>query len=167
MSDDLEPGRPAMEAVFVALVATAIAGVGAVQILAAVLPPSAAEGTRPAAVPLTLTVLFVSAAFAVAQAILPGPRSTGCLGLAIPLAGAAALAFHGLEPSAVVSVLFVGVFLTPTAYYMAIRLSVPLAGALRRRPVLSLAGAVAGTLLLLQAARWMTVLADRTARLWW
>jgi hypothetical protein len=166
--DELDPGRPAVEAVFVALIATTIAAVGCVQLLARILPPAATEGSQPVAVPLTLTVLFVSVTFAVAQAILPGPRSTGVFGLAIPLAGAIALAFRGLEPAAVVSALFVGVFLTPTAYYVAIRLSLPLAGSLRRRPFVSLAFAAFGTLLLLQAARWVTFLADRAVgwRFW-
>jgi hypothetical protein len=165
--DDVEPGRPAVEAVFVALVATAIPAVAAVQILAALLPPSAAEGNPPTAVPLTLAVLFVSLAFAAAQAILPGPKSTGCFGLAIPLAGAIGLAIRGLDPSAIVSALFVGVFLTPAAYYMAIRLSFSTGGLLRRRPVVSIFCAAAGTLFLLGAARWLTFLADRTARVRW
>jgi hypothetical protein len=165
--DDLEPGRPAIEAVFAALVATTVAGIAVVQLLAVLLPPPAAAGSPPAAVPLTLAVLFVSLAFAVAQAALPGPRSTGAFGLAIPLAGAIALALHGLDPAAVVSALFVGVFLTPTAYYMAIRLSFPLAGQLRRRPFASLAVGAAGTFLLWQAVRWLTLLGDRTARFPW
>jgi len=165
--DDVEPGRPAVEAVFVALLATAIPAVAAVQVLAALLPPSAAEGSPPTAVPLTLTVLFVSLAFAAAQAILPGPKSTGCFGLAIPLAGAIALASRGLDPAAIVSALFVGVFLTPAAYYTAIRLSFSMGGLLRRHPVVSLLCAAAGTLLLLEAARWLTLLADRSARLPW
>jgi hypothetical protein len=55
-----------------------------------------------------------------AQAILPGPRSTGCFGLVIPLAGALALVFRGVEPAA------------------------------------------AGVLVLLQAARLLTCLADRS-----
>jgi hypothetical protein len=165
--DKVELGRPAVEAVFVTLLATTIGGVAAVQVLAALLPPSAAEGSPPTAVALTLTVLFVSLSFAVAQAVLPGPKSAGAFGLAIPLAGAITLAFRGLDPAAVVSALFVGVFLTPTAYYMAIRLSFPLAGLLRHRPVASLLGGVLGTLLLLQAVRWLTLLADRTARFPW
>ena len=77
MPDDLEPGRPAVEAVFLAFLSTAILGVAAVQTLAALLPPPASEGSSATAVPLTLNVLFVSMAFAVAQAALPGPRSTG------------------------------------------------------------------------------------------
>jgi hypothetical protein len=105
MPDDFEPGRPAVEAVFAALLTTAILGVAAVQILAALLPPQASEGSPATAVPLTLGVCFVSIAFAVAQAVLPGPRSTGWFGLAIPLAGAIALAFRGLDPSAIVSAL--------------------------------------------------------------
>jgi hypothetical protein len=167
VSDDLEPGRPAVEAVFVALVATTTAGVAAVQVLAALLPPPAAEGSPPTAVPLTLTVLFVSLSFAVAQAVLPGPKSAGCLGLAIPLAGSVALAFRGLDPAAVVSALFVGVFLTPAAYYMAMRFSFPLGGLLRRRPIASLLCAAAGALFLLQAVRWLTSLADGAARFPW
>jgi hypothetical protein len=165
--DDLEPGRPAVEAVFAALVATAIAGVAAVQTLAALLPPSAAEGSPPPAVPLTLTVLVVSASFAVAQAVLPGPKSVGCFGLAIPLAGAVALAFRGIDAAAVVSALFVGVFLTPVAYYMAIRFSFSLGGLARRHPVGALAGAAAGTFFVFEAVRWLTLLADRTARFPW
>jgi hypothetical protein len=164
MPDDLEPGRPAIEAVFVAHVAATIAGVGCVQVLGAVLPPAAAEGSPPAAVSLTLAVLFVSVAFAAAQSILPGPKSAGCFGLAIPVAGALALAFRGIEPGAVVAALFVGVFFTPAAYYLAIRLSFTLAGCLRRHPVVSLLVGVIGTLAVLQAARWLTFLADRTAR---
>jgi hypothetical protein len=168
VSDDLEPGRPAVEAVFVALVATAVVGIGLVHVLARVLPPSTATGSPPAAVPLTLTVLFVSLAFAVAQAILPGPRATGCFGLAIPMSGAIALALRGVEPAAIVSALFVGVFLTPTAYYIAIRLSSPLAGLFRRRPLATLLAAAVGMLMLLQAARLLTCLADRSFdwRLW-
>jgi hypothetical protein len=165
--DDLGPGRPAVEAVFVALVATTTAGVAAAQILAALLPPSAAEGSPPTAVPLTLAVLFVSLTFAVAQAVLPGPKSAGCLGLAIPIAGSIALALRGLDPAAVVSALFVGVFLTPAAYYLAIRLSFPLGGLLRRRPVVALLCAAVGTFVLLRAVRWLTLLADRTDRFPW
>jgi hypothetical protein len=167
VADDVEPGRPAVEAVFVALLATTAVGVAAVQILAAVLPPSAAVGSPSPAVALTLTVLFVSLSFAIAQAVLPGPKSAGCFGLAIPLVGALALAFRGLDPAAVVSALFVGVFLTPTAYYMAIRLSFPLGGRLRRHPIASLVCAAAGAFILLQAVRWLTLLADRTARFPW
>lgn len=162
MPDDLEPGRPAVEAVFVALVATAIPGIAVVHVLARVLPPSAV-GSPPAAVPLTLTVLFVSLAFAVAQAILPGPRSTGCFGLAIPMSGAIALALRGVEPAAIVSALFVGVFLTPAAYYIAIRLSFPLRGLLRRRPVATLLVGAIAALLLIAAARLFTFLADRSS----
>jgi hypothetical protein len=104
----------------------------------------------------------------VAQAILPGPRSTGCFGLAIPMSGALALALRGVEPAAVVSALFVGVFLTPTAYYIAIRLSWPLGGLLRRRPLVTLLGAVVGMFVLLQAARLLTFFVDRSIawRLW-
>jgi hypothetical protein len=167
VTDEVEPGRPAVEAVFVALLATATAGIAAVQVLAALLPPPSVEGSPPTAVPLTLTVLFVSLAFAVAQASLPGPKSTGFFGLAIPLAGAIALAFRGLEPAAIVSALFVGVFLTPAAYYMAIRLSFSTGGLLRRHPVVALACAGAGTWLLLEIARWLTLLADRAAQFPW
>jgi hypothetical protein len=165
--DDSEPGRPAVEAVFVALVATTMAGVAAVQVLAALLPPSAAEGGPPTAVPLTLAVLFVSLSFALAQAVLPGPKSAGVFGLAIPLAGSVALALRGLDPAAVVSALFVGVFLTPTAYYVAIRLSFSLRGRIRRHPMASLLCAAVGTFILLQVVRWLTLLADRTARFPW
>jgi len=167
MPDDLEPGRPAVEAVFVAFLATATLGVAAVQILAALLPPPASDGSPATAVPLTLNILFVSMAFAVAQAALPGPRSTGGFGLAIPLAGAIALAFRGLDPAAIVSALFIGVFLTPTAYYMAIRLSFPLDGLLRHRPFTALLGAAVGLFLLLYAATGMTLLADRASRFPW
>ena len=167
MPDDLEPGRPVVEAVFVACLTTALLGVAAVQILATLLPPPASEGSPATAVPLTLSVFFVSIAFAVAQAALPGPRSTGWFGLAIPVAGAIALAFRGLDPAAIVSALFVGIFLTPAAYYLAIRLSFPLRGLLRHRPFTSLLGAAVTTFVLLQAARWITLLADRTARFPW
>jgi hypothetical protein len=167
MSDDREPGRPAVEAVFAAFLTTAALGVAAVQILAALLPPPASEGSPATAAPLTLSVCFVSIAFAVAQAVLPGPRSTGWFGLAIPLAGAIALAFRGLDPAAIVSALFVGIFLTPAAYYLAIRLSFPLAGLLRHRPFTALLGAAVGIVLLLFAVTWMTLLADRSARFPW
>jgi hypothetical protein len=167
MPDDFEPGRPVVEAVFVAFLTTAILGVAAVQVLAALLPPPASEGSPSAAVPLTLSVLFVSIAFAVAQAALPGPRSTGWFGLAIPLAGAIALAFRGLDPAAIVSALFVGIFLTPAAYYLAIRLSFPLRGLLRHRPFTALLGAAVGMFLLLYAVVWMTGFADREARFPW
>ncbi len=167
MPDDLDPGRPAVEAVFVAFLTTAILGVAAAQILAALLPPPVSEASPATAVPLTLSVFFVSLAFAVAQAVLPGPRSTGWFGLAIPLAGAVALAFRGLDPAAIVSALFVGIILTPAAYYVAIRLSFPLGGLLRHRPFSSLLGAAVGLFLLLYAARWMTLLADRAARFPW
>jgi hypothetical protein len=164
MPDDLEPGRPAVEAVFAAFLTTAFAGVAAAQILAALLPPPVSEASPATAVPLTLSVFFVSTAFAVAQAVLPGPRSTGWFGLVIPLAGAIALAFRGLDPAAVVSALVVGIFLTPAAYYLAVRLSFPLGGLLRHRPLSSLLGAAVGLFVLLYAARWMTLLADRAAR---
>ena len=167
MPDDLDPGRPAVEAVFVAFLTTAILGVAAVQVLATLLPPPVSEASPPTAVPLTLSVFFVSMAFAVAQAALPGPKSTGWFGLAIPLAGALALAFHGLDPAAIVSALLVGLFMTPAAYYLAIRLSFPLRGLLRHRPFSSLLGVVVGMFLLLYAARWMTFLADRAGRYPW
>jgi hypothetical protein len=167
MPDELEPGRPAVEAVFAAFLATASLGVGAVHVLAALLPPPASEGSPATAVPLTLCVCFVSVAFAVAQAALPGPRSTGWFGLAIPLAGAMGLAFRGLDPAAIVSALFLGVFLTPAAYYMAIRLSFPLRGLLRHRPLTALFGAATGLCLLFYAVTWMTFLADRSARFPW
>jgi hypothetical protein len=167
MPDDFEPGRPAVEAAFVAFLTTATLGVAVVQLLAVLLPPPASEGSPATAVPLTLCVLFVSTAFAVAQAALPGPRSTGWFGLAIPLAGAIGLALRGLDPAAIVSALFVGVILTPAAYYMAIRLSFPMAGLLCRRPTSSLLAAAVGMFLLLCAAGWMTLLADRTARFPW
>lgn len=167
MPDDFEPGRPAVEAVFAAFLTTAILGVAAVQILAALLPPPASEGSPATAMPLTLSVCFVSIAFAVAQAALPGPRSTGWFGLALPLAGAIALAFRGVDPSAIVSALFVGIFLTPAAYYLAIRLSFPLAGLLRHRPFTALLGAAVGLFLLLYAVSWMTRLAERSARFPW
>ena len=60
-----------------------------------------------------------------------------------------------------------GIFLTPAAYYLAIRLSFPLRGLLRHRPCSSLLGAAVGLFLLLYAARWMTLLADRAARFPW
>jgi hypothetical protein len=168
MSDDQEPGRPAVEAVFAACAATAVVGVGAVHVLARLLPPAPPAGSPPAAVPLTLAVLLVAVTFAAAQAILPGPKSAGGAGLAIPMAGAVALALRGLEPAAVVSTLFVGVFLTPAAYYMAIRLSFPLAGLLRRHPVATVLAGAAVTVLVVEAARLITFLADRASggRFW-
>ncbi len=141
---------------FVAWVTTTAGGVAFVQALAAVLPPAAAEGAPSAAVPLTLTVVFVSLAFAAAQAILPGPKSAGCAGLAIPLAGAVTLAVRGLAPSAVVSALFAGVFLTPVAYYIAIRFSIRLRGFTRRRPVAALLAAALSIAVLVQALRVLT-----------
>jgi hypothetical protein len=163
VADDVEPGRPAVEAVFVAMVATAIVGVALVHVLAAVLPPQADAGTRPPALPLTLAVLSVSFSFAIAQAALPGPRSSGWFGLAIPLAAGIALASRGLSPSAVVSPVFIGVFLTPAAYYIAIRLSFPLAGLARHRPLTALLAAAVLLALLYQAARWITFAADKAA----
>ena len=130
---------------------TAVGGVVLVHGLAAVLPP-ASPGAPPPAAPLTLTILFVSLAFAVAQAILPGPRSSGCFGLAIPMAGAVALAARGVEPASVVSALFVGTFITPAAYYLAIRLSFALAGFLRRHPLAAVFMAAAGMLLVVETA---------------
>jgi hypothetical protein len=156
VGDDLEPGRPPLEAVFVAWLATTAGGVALAQALAAVLPPPAAGSAPPAAVPLTLTVLFVSLAFGVAQAILPGPKSAGVAGLAIPMAGAIALASRGLEPAAVVSALFTGVFLTPTAYYIAIRLSIGLRGFTRRRPFVALLVGAAGSAVVVEAVRVLT-----------
>lgn len=167
MIDDAEPGRPAVAAVFAAFVLTAVGGVVLVHGLAAVLPP-ASPGAPPPAAPLTLTILFVSLAFAVAQAILPGPRSSGCFGLAIPMAGAVALAARGVEPASVVSALFVGTFITPAAYYLAIRLSFALAGFLRRHPLAAVFMAAAGMLLVVETARAVTYLADRSTggRFW-
>ncbi len=168
MSDDQGPGRPAVEAVFVAWAVTTVAGIAAVQLLARWLPPFPPPGTPPAAVPLTLTVCGVSLLFALAQAMSPGPKSAGCLGLAIPLAGATAVAVLGLTSSAVVAALFTGVFLTPTAYYLAIRLSFQLAGFLRRHPAAGVAGGAMGAMLVLGIARWLTWLADPSShgRLW-
>jgi hypothetical protein len=159
VTEDLEPGRPAVEAVFVALVVTTVAGAAFVQLLARFLPPPAANA-GPVASVLTATVAGVSVAFAIAQAILPGPRSAGCFGLAIPMVGAIALAFRGLEPAAVVAALFAGVFLTPAAYYLAIRFSIRLGGFARRRPFTALVAAALGTLFLVQALRMITHLAD-------
>lgn len=168
MADDRRPGRPGFEAVFVAFVVTTVAGLCLAHVLARLLPPSPPPGSPPAAAPLTLTVLFVSVAFAAAQAVLPGPTSTGVFGLAIPLAGAVTLAVRGVEASSVVSALFGGVFLTPAAYYVAIRLSFSLSGQWRRRPVGSSITAVAGAWLVWQAARLVTFLADRSTggRFW-
>jgi hypothetical protein len=160
VSDNLEPGRPAVEAVFAAWVVTTVAGLVVVHPLARWLPPSLPPGTLLPAVALTLGVGCVSLAFAFAQAALPGPKSTGCLGLAIPLTGAAVLAIRGLNPSAVVAALFTGVFLTPAAYYLAIRWSFSLAGLLRRRPIAVLMGGAVGAGLVLVIVRWLTFLAD-------
>src|SRR5512140_490203 len=101
MREEVEPGRPAVEAVFVAWVVTTVAGLAAAHALARLLPPQLPPGTPLPAVSLTLCILYVSLAFAFAQATLPGPRSTGCLGLLVPLTGAMALAVRGLAPSAV------------------------------------------------------------------
>ncbi len=95
------------------------------------LPPKLPPGVPLPAVPLTISIFYVSMAFALSQAILPGPKSAGCLGLLIPLSTATALAARGLSPSVVVGALFAGVFLTPAAYYIAIRLSFRLGGLLR------------------------------------
>jgi hypothetical protein len=157
--DDLEIGRPPVESVFVAFVVTTVAGVALALVLARMLPPP--PGTPPPAVSLTVVVAAVSLAFAVAQAVLPGPRSAGCAGLAIPMVGAIALAVGGAEPATVVAALFAGVFLTPAAYYLAIRFSGPLRGSARRRPIVALVAGGLFTLLLLQALRLLAHLADR------
>jgi hypothetical protein len=156
--DDSEPGRPPAEAVFVALLVTTAVGTGLVQVLARILPPAA--DASPPAVALTATVACVSLAFAVAQALLPGPKSAGCAGLAIPMIGAVALAVRGHEPAIVVSALFAGVFLTPAAYYIAIRFSVALRGYARRRPLRASVAGLLGTLLLVQALRIVLHLSD-------
>jgi hypothetical protein len=156
---DPEPGRPPVESVFVALIATSVAGVALAQVLARLLPPAAADSPPPAAA-LTITVAGVSIAFALAQAVLPGPKSAGCVGLAIPMAGAVALAVRGFGPAVVVSGLFAGVFLTPAAYYIAIRYSLLLRGYARRHPFRAVLGATAGTALAAQALRLLTRLAD-------
>jgi hypothetical protein len=160
VSDNNEPGRPAFEAAFAAWVVTTLAGLVVVHLLARWLPPKLPPGTPLPAGPLTLSVGYVALAFAFAQALLPGPKSTGCLGLAIPLTGATALAVRGLSPSAVVAALFAGVFLTPVAYYLAIRWSFSLAGLLGRRPLVALTGGAVGAGLVLGVARWLTFLAD-------
>ena len=159
MVHDTEPGRPPVESVFVALVATSVAGVALAQVLARLLPPASA-GAPPSAAALTITVAAVSLAFAVAQALLPGPASAGCVGLAIPMAGAVALAVRGFGPAVVVSGLFAGVFLTPAAYYIAIRYSFSLRGYARRHPFTALLGAAGGSVLVVQALRILTRLAD-------
>lgn len=158
MTEDLEPGRPALEAVFVALVTTTIAAGALVHLLVRLLPPSAAE-PAPAAT-LTVAVACVSLAFAGAQAVLPGPKSAGSAGLAIPMIGAIVLAVRGLDPAAVVSTLFTGVFLTPAAYYVAVRYTRSLRGYARRRPLTALTALVAGGLFVVQALRIVTHLAD-------
>ncbi len=160
MPDDVEPGRPAVEAVFVAWALTTIVGLAAVHALARWVPPRLPPGAPPPAVALTLCVVYVALAFAFAQAILPGPKSAGGLGLLIPLTGAAGLALRGLNPSAVVGALFVGVCLTPAAYYLAVRLSFPLRGLVRRRPFAVLLGGAIGAAAVFEAARWLTRLAD-------
>ncbi len=160
MADDLEPGRPALAAVFAAWVVTTVAGVACVQLLARWLPPAPPPGTSPPAAALTLCVGGVLLAFACAQAALPGPKSSGCLGLGLPIAGAAALALRGVGPAAVIAALFTGVFLTPVGYYLAIRWSRPLAGFPRRRPLPAVALAAGGAWFVVEAARWLTWLAD-------
>lgn len=167
MADDLEPGRPAVEAVFVAFIATTMAGVVAVLAIAALVLPAGPAGSPPTAISLSRAVLLVSLSFAAAQAVLPGPKSAGCFGLAIPLAGAVVLAYRGLSPSAVVSALLVGVCLTPAAYFLAVRLSFPLGGLLGRRPVSTVAAAAAAILILLEIVRRLAVLADLAARSAW
>jgi hypothetical protein len=156
---DLEPGRPAIEAVFVALLVTTAAGTVLAHLLARVLPPAAAGGP-PAAAALTVTVACVSLAFGFAQTVLPGSRSAGCAGLAIPMIGAITLAIGGHEPAIVVSALFAGIFLTPAAYYIAIRFSVALRAYARRRPFVAMPAGVVGALLLVQLLRVITHLAD-------
>ena len=160
MREEVEPGRPAVEAVFVAWAVTTVAGLAAAHALARLLPPQLPPGTPLPAVPLTLCILYVSLAFAFAQATLPGPRSTGCLGLLVPLTGAMALAVRGLAPSAVVGALFAGVFLTPAAYYLAVRLTSRLGGLVRRRPFTGLLGGAIGLAVVYEAARWLTWLSD-------
>ncbi len=160
MPENVEPGRPAVEAVFAAWAVTTIAGLAVAHALARWLPPQPPPGTPLAAVPLTLCVVYVSAAFAFAQATLPGPKSTGCFGLLIPLTGATALAFRGVPPSAVVAALVAGVFLTPAAYYLAVRLSFPLGGLVRRRPFTGLFGGAIGMAAVYGTARCLTWLAD-------
>ena len=77
----------------------------------------------------------------------------------MPMAGAIALAVRGFEPAAVVSALFTGVFLTPVAYYMAMRFSFALGGAVRRRPFTTLLVAAAATGLVVMAVRVLTAIA--------
>jgi alpha-1,2-mannosyltransferase len=166
MPDATEPGRPPLEAVFVSLVATASVGVGVVHAVARMLPPAGVQPGAVTAWPLTLTTLFVCVSFAVAQAILPGPRSVGYAGLAIPLAGATTLAIRGLDAAVVVAALFTGVFLTPAAYYVAIRLSGRLSGMLARRRTASLLWGLLGLLVLVQGARLGTYMADPSFD-WW
>jgi hypothetical protein len=163
--DQDEIGRPAVEAVFVAWVLTAVIGLAVAHALAALARAAASSpqglGLAPQpAVPLTLCVVYVSVAFGFAQAILPGPKSTGCLGLLIPVTGAIALAVRGLDPSAVVGALVAGVFLTPAAYYLAVRLSFPLRGFARRRPLAAALGGAIGAAAVFEAARWLTWMAD-------
>ncbi len=160
VTDDTQPGRPAPESVFAAFVVTTVPAVVLVQLLARILPPP--PGASPPAAALTVVVSCVSLAFAIAQALLPGPQSSGCVGLAIPMAGAVTLAFQGQEPAVVVSALFAGVFLTPTAYYLAIRFSFALRSFVRRRPITALLAAAFGSVLLLQALLLVTHLADRS-----
>jgi len=155
-----EPGRPAVEAVFAAWTFTAIGGLAVVHLLARWLPPHLSPGEALPAAPLTLGVLYTATAFAAAEAVLPGPRSSGCVGLLIPLTAAITLAVRGLNPSAVVAALFTGVFLTPVSYFLAIRLSFPLGGRLRRNPLLALLTGAIGAAAVFVAARWLTWLAD-------
>ena len=158
MVHDPEPGRPPVESVFVALIVTTVAGAALAHVLARLLPPASA-GPPPSGA-LTVTVAAVSTAFALAQAVLPGPKSAGCVGLAIPMAGAVGLAVRGFGPAVVVSGLFAGVFLTPAAYYIAIRYSFALRGYARRHPFKALLGAAAGSVFAAQALRILTRLAD-------
>ncbi len=160
MPDDNEIGRPAVEAVYVGWVLTTIGGLAVAHALARWLPPALPPAAPQPAAPLTLCVIYVSLAFACAQSLLPGPKSTGCLGLLIPLTGATGLALRGLNASAVVAALFAGVFLTPAAYYLAVRHSLGLRGLLRRRPLTAMLCAVIGAAAVFLAARWLTWLGD-------
>jgi len=76
------------------------------------------------------------------------------------LTGAIALAVRGLNPSAVVSALLAGVFLTPAAYYLAVRLSIRLRDLVRRRPLAGLLGGAIGVAAVFEIVRWLTWLAD-------
>jgi hypothetical protein len=162
MGEDLEPGRPAVESVFAALVATTFGGVALALGVALAWPPApVAPGSAAPASALTRTVVAVAVAFAVAQAALPGPRSAGCAGLLIPLVGALTLALRGHDPATVASALIAGVCLTPAAYYLAVRYSSALRGFVRRRPFSALTAGGLIVLLLVLALRLMTRLADR------